>query len=411
MFTLILLGTHILILVLVLLQFLRISRLENRASDIVTPMQDAIRKGFTEQRQEISQNMHQMTQATLGRMTELATLQKNQLDSFSRQLMEMTALNDKRILDMRQIIENQLKQIQEDNSKKLEQMRQTVDEKLHKTLETRFGESFKVVSDRLELVHKGLGEMQSLATGVGDLKRVLSNVKTRGTWGEIQLGNLLEQILTGGQYDKNVATKLNSSDRVEFAIRLPGKDNDMEKPVWLPIDAKFPLEAYQRLLDAQDRVDPVVMEEADREIEISIKKEAATICEKYISPPQTTDFAIMYIPIEGLYAWIISRAGLCEFIQNKYRISVAGPTTLTAILNSLQLGFRTLAIEKRSSDVWKVLETVKVEFSKFGDILDKTHKKLQEASNVIDSASKKSRSIEQKLRRAEQNPLISSEYV
>jgi len=374
-------------------------------------MQDAIRKGFTEQRQEISQNMHQMTQATLGRMTELATLQKNQLDSFSRQLMEMTALNDKRILDMRQIIENQLKQIQEDNSKKLEQMRQTVDEKLHKTLETRFGESFKVVSDRLELVHKGLGEMQSLATGVGDLKRVLSNVKTRGTWGEIQLGNLLEQILTGGQYDKNVATKLNSSDRVEFAIRLPGKDNDMEKPVWLPIDAKFPLEAYQRLLDAQDRVDPVVMEEADREIEISIKKEAATICEKYISPPQTTDFAIMYIPIEGLYAWIISRAGLCEFIQNKYRISVAGPTTLTAILNSLQLGFRTLAIEKRSSDVWKVLETVKVEFSKFGDILDKTHKKLQEASNVIDSASKKSRSIEQKLRRAEQNPLISSEYV
>ena len=249
-------------------------------------------------------------------------------------------------------------------------MRRTVDEKLHATLEQRLGESFKLVSDRLEQVHRGLGEMQTLAAGVGDLKRVLTNVKTRGTWGEVQLSALLEQLLTADQFAANVATRPGSGERVDFAIRLPGKDDGAV--VWLPIDAKYPIEDYQRLLDAQERADPVAVEEASRAIETRLKNEAKSIHEKYVSPPHTTDFAMLYLPLEGLYAEALRRPGLAETLQRDFRVSIAGPTTLAALLNSLQMGFRTLAIEQRSAEVWAVLGAVKTEFGKFGEALAHT---------------------------------------
>ena len=242
------------------------------------------------------------------------------------------------------------------------------------------------MSDRLEQVYKGLGEMRSLATGVGDLKKVLSNVKTRGTWGEIRLGNILEQILTPDQYDVNVVTKKGSSDRVEFAVRLPGQGKDKTKVVWMPIDSKFPQEDYQRLLDAQEAADKELAEKSVKSLETRIKAEAKFIREKYIDPPHTTDFGVMFLPVEGLYAEVLRRPGLCDFLQREYRIVVTGPTTLAALLNSLQMGFRTLAIEKRSSEVWELLGTVKTEFGRFGDVLAKTKKKLQEASTSIDKA-------------------------
>jgi DNA recombination protein RmuC len=253
----------------------------------------------------------------------------------------------------------------------------------------------------LEMVHKGLGEMQSLASGVGDLKKVLSNVKTRGTWGEIQLGNILEQVLSPEQYDKNVAIKKNSSERVEFAVKLPGR-NDDDGCVWLPIDAKFPQEDYQRLLEAFEQANPIAAEEAGKALEIRIKSCAKDIRDKYIDPPNSTDFAILFLPIESLYAEVLRRPGLCEALQLQYRVVVAGPSTLIALLNSLQMGFRTLAIEKRSSEVWVLLGAVKTEFSKFTDILDKTQKKLQEAGNTIESAARKSRNIQRKLKNVQE---------
>jgi len=283
-------------------------------------------------------------------------------------------------------------------------MRATVDEKLHTTLERRLGESFKHVSERLELVHKGLGEMQSLASGVGDLKKVLMNVKTRGTWGEIQLGTLLDQILTPEQYVKNVVTKLGGTERVEFAIRIPSKDQDGEF-VLLPLDAKFPLDVYQRLVDASELAQKDVVEDAGKELESRIKMEARRIKEKYVDPPRTTDFAILFLPTEGLYAEVTRRAGLVEALQREFRVTVMGPTTVAAFLNSLQMGFRTLAIERRSSEVWALLGAVKTEFGRFGEMLEKTQKKLQEASNTIEDASKRSRAIERKLRDVHQVPL------
>ena len=273
-------------------------------------------------------------------------------------------------------------------------MRNVVDNTLHATLEKRLGESFKLVSDRLELVHKGLGEMSTLASGVGDLKKVLTNVKTRGSWGEIQLGNLLEQILTKDQYATNVQTKPGSQERVEFAIRLPGQNEGKE--VWLPIDSKFPIEIYSRLQDAYERADAGMVEELSKQMENQIKGEAKKIREKYLEPPFTTDFGVMYIPIEGLFAEIVRRPGLFEKLQQD-RIVVAGPTTFAALLNSLQVGFRTLAIEKRSSEVWSLLSSVKTEFNRFGDLLDKTKKKLQETTNVIEDATQRSRALERKL--------------
>jgi DNA recombination protein RmuC len=282
-------------------------------------------------------------------------------------------------------------------------MRLTVDEKLQGTLEKRLGESFKTVSDRLEQVHKGLGEMQALATGVGDLKRVLTSVKLRGTWGEVQLGTLLEQALTPEQYATNVATR-GTSERVEFAIKLPGRSTDAKETVWLPIDAKFPVEDYQRLIEAQEKADAPAAEQASLQLEARIKGCAKDIAEKYLSPPQTTDFGILYLPTEGLFAEVMKRPGLADTIQNKYRVVIAGPTTIWSLLNSLQMGFRTLAIEKRSSDVWKLLAAVKTEWTKYGEVLDKVQKKLQEASNTVEDANKRTRVIGRKLKNVEELP-------
>jgi DNA recombination protein RmuC len=278
-------------------------------------------------------------------------------------------------------------------------MRQTVDEKLHATLEQRLGESFKQVSDRLEQVHRGLGEMQTLATGVGDLKRVLTNVKSRGTWGEVQLGALIEQTLTIEQYSKNIATRPNSRDIVEFAIRLPGQEDG--KPVWLPIDAKFPVEDYQRLTDAQDRADLQEIESAAKALETRIKAEAKTIREKYIEPPYTTDFAILFLPTEGLYAEVLRRQGLLELLQNDFRVTVAGPSTFSAMLNSLQMGFKTLLIEKRSSQIWSTLGQVKTEFSKFGEAIEATKKRLDAASKQFEAVDIRTRKINRALSNVE----------
>ena len=275
---------------------------------------------------------------------------------------------------------------------------------ISESLQSGLDRFLNLLNTQLESVQRGLGEMQSLATGVGDLKKVLTNVKTRGTWGEIQLGNLLEQILTIEQYEKNVVTKKGSNERVEFAIKLPGREKK-DNVVWLPIDAKFPMEDYQRLIEAQEQANVGLVDELGKSLENRIKSEAKDIRDKYIDPPQTTDFGILFLPIEGLYAEVLRRPGLCELLQRDYRVILTGPTTLAALLNSLQMGFRTLAIEKRSSDVWALLAAIRVEFAKFGEMLDKTHKKLQEASDTIESATKKSRTIERKLNKVQELPV------
>jgi DNA recombination protein RmuC len=301
---------------------------------------------------------------------------------------------------MRTTVEQRLQSIQADNEKKLEQMRATVDEKLHATLEQRLGESFKQVADRLEQVHKGLGEMQGLAKDVGSLNRVLTNVKTRGVFGEVQLAGLLEQVFTPEQYATNVETVPGSRERVEFAIKLPGQRSD-GVPLWLPIDAKFPREDYERLLDAQERADAPAVEAAGKAIENRLRLEARSIREKYIAAPHTTDFAILFVPTESLYAEALRRPGLTESLQREYRVMLTGPTTLLATLNSLQMGFRTLALEKRSAEVWEVLGAVKTEFGKFGDVLAKTQKKLKEASDTIDAAQTRTNVMARRLKSVE----------
>lgn len=341
-------------------------------------------------REELSRNRQELTD-NLKRVS----------DSLSRQIIDMTRLNDDKMEKVREVVDANLKSLQEDNSRKLERIRETVDEKLHATLERRLGESFETVSKQLKDVHEGLGDMKNLASGVGDLKKVLTNVKTRGTWGEITLGNLLEQILTPEQYEKNIITRQGSRDPVEFAIKLPGKESDA---VYLPIDAKFPKEDYERLVQAQEVGDVVGVEEAGRALESRIKLEAKKIREKYIDPPRTTDFGVLFLPIEGLYAEVLRRPGVFEYIQREYKITLAGPTTLAAMLNSLQMGFRTLAVEKRASEVWLLLGAVKKEFGKFGEILDKTQLKLKQASHEIESAARKSRTIESKLKKVESLP-------
>ncbi len=320
-------------------------------------------------------------------------------EEMNHQLLGLIQANDQRLERMRETIESRLKVLQEDNGRRLEEMRSVVDEKLQSTLEKRLSESFKQVSERLEQVHKGLGEMQSLASSVGDLKKVLSNVKTRGTWGEVQLGNLLEQVLTAEQYGKNICTKKGSEDRVEYAIRLPGREKGEE--IWLPVDAKFPQEDYQRLVEAYDQGNAALAEEASKSLENRIKSEAKNIRDKYLDPPNTTDFGILFLPTEGLYAEVVRRTGLLDLLQREYRVVPSGPTTFAALLNSLQIGFKTLAIEKRSSEVWSLLGTVKQEFGKFSDLLEKTHKKLLEASHTIEDAAKKTRTIERKLKNVE----------
>lgn len=334
------------------------------------------------------------------RSREELTLALNRFGEQQQQrLAALTADNEKRLNEVRATLETKLQAIQDDNAAKLEQMRATVDEKLQNTLETRLGQSFALVSERLEQVQRGLGEMQSLAIGVGDLKRVLTNVKTRGILGEVQLGALLDQLLTIDQYASNVVTVPGSNDRVEFAVRMPGAGEHAQ--LYLPIDAKFPIEDYQRLLDAQEAADADAAALAGRALEVRVREEAKRIRSKYVAPPHTTDFAVLFLPTEGLYAEVIRRPGLFESLQRDHHVTVAGPTTLTALLNSLQMGFRTLAIAQRSSEVWTLLGAVKTEFGKFGAVLDKTRKKLTEASNVIDQASVRTRAIERKLRDVE----------
>lgn len=359
-----------------------------------------------------------LTQTTTQTLEAMTTVLREQLESNSLQLKHQLAILQEGVIQqlaamnqssqqlaeqLRTALNERLAAIQADNAARLEEMRKTVDEKLHATLEQRLGQSFQLVSERLELVHRGLGEMQTLAAGVGDLKRVLTNVKTRGIWGEVQLIAMIDQILTPEQFATNVATRPHSNDRVEVAIKLPGgKDN---RPVWLPIDAKFPVEDYQRLLDAQERADPEGAEAAAKALEQRLRAEAKTIREKYVEPPYTTDFAILYLPAEGLYAEALRRPGLAESLQRELRVVLAGPTNLAALLNSLQMGFRTLAIEKRASEVWEVLGQVKTEFAKFGEVLEKTKTKLDQARSQFDQIGVRSRAIERKLRDVEALPL------
>lgn len=374
-----------------------LTNLEKRLKDDLHNIRKDSRELAQEGRVEMGNNLNSFGNSLLKRMHESSIMQKGQLEIFSQQLLELTKQNSTKLELIRNTVEQRLTELQKDNNQKLEKMRETVDEKLQSTLEKRLAQSFQSVSERLEQVHKGLGEMQHLAIGVGDLKKVLSNVKTRGTWGEVQLGNLLEQILTKEQYQANVATKKDSKDIVEYAIKLPGKDKNLDY-IWLPIDAKFPIEDYQRLLEAEDSNDRIAIDTANKAIEKRLKDEGKKIKTKYIDPPNTTDFAILFIPIEGLYAQVLKLPGLVDFIQREYRVMVTGPTTITAILNSLQMGFRTLAIEKQSSEIWQTLSEVKTEFGRFGEILERTQKKLQEASNQIDAGATRARAIERKLK-------------
>jgi len=388
----------ILIIALLLLLFKKISGISrSNLSEELNRFDKSFRDEFTRNRDEISKSAKSQRE-------ELSNAIKLFGEQLYNQLSKLIESNEQKFEKLQTRVENKLQELQDKNEKKLEEMRHTVDEKLQSTLEKRLGESFKLVSERLEQVYKGLGDMQELARGVGDLKNVLSNVKTRGTWGEIQLENLIEQMLSRDQYERNVAVKKGSNERVEIGIKLPGRDSSKDEVVWLPIDAKFPLEDYQRFLDAQDSANQDLILEASKGIEARIKGEAKKIAEKYLDPPFTTDFAIMFLPIEGLYAEVLRKPGLADSLQREFRVTIAGPTTLSALLNSLQLGFRTLAIEKRSSEVWKILKSVNTEFGKFGDLLDKTQKKLQEASNTIDVAAKSTRKIEKQLNKVQELP-------
>lgn len=362
-------------------------------------------------REEVRTTIGGLNDSVLQAIGQLSTLQKGQLDGFAAQLARLTESNETKLEALRGAVERKLEHIRDDNAKQLEQMRATVDEKLQGALEQRLGESFRLVSERLEQVHQGLGEMQSLANGVGDLKRVLSNVKVRGTWGEVQLAALLEHVLAPDQYATNVATREGSSERVEFAIKLPGRSDVGGEVVWLPIDAKFPQEDYLLLCDAQERGDLAGVEAAGKRLEQRIRACAKDLCDKYLNPPATTDFGIMFLPTEGLYAEVIRRTGLIEWVHRECRVVIAGPTTLAALLNSLQMGFRTLAIEKRSGEVWTVLGAVKTEFGKFGGVLDKVKKKLQEASNVVDAAHVRTRAMGRKLRSVEEMPVPEAEVL
>lgn len=360
--------------------------------------------GAKQLREEVIAALKGITEATTKTMGELANVQKIQLEAMSSTIGKLSDTNEKKLEAVRVTVEGKLQSMQIDNAKQLDQMRQTVDEKLQGTLEKRLGESFKQVSERLEQVHKGLGEMQTLATGVGDLKKVLTNVKTRGTWGEVQLGALLEQVLNPDQFATNVATK-DGGERVEFAIKLPGQGADKDETVWLPIDAKFPVEDYQRLVEAQERADVEGVDVAGKQLENRVKTCASDICEKYLNPPRTTDFGILFLPIEGLFAEVIRRPGLTEIIQRECRVVIAGPTTLWSILNSLQMGFRTLAIQKRSSEVWNLLAAVKTEWTKYGDVLDAVQKKLHQASDTIEKAKARSRAVGRKLKDVQELPV------
>jgi DNA recombination protein RmuC len=351
-------------------------------------------------RQELALNLAQFQQAQIE---QLSLLQKNLGDTLNTQLQALGEGNARRMAEVRDTLDQQLQQLQKTNAAKLDEMRQTVDEKLQTTLEARLSESFKQVAERLEQVHQGLGHMKTLAQGVGDLQRVLSNVKTRGIFGEVQLEALLEQVLTIEQYGKQVETKPRSNQRVDFAIKLPGRSDD-GATVWLPIDAKFPREDYERLLDAQDRADPIAAEASAKAMESRIRQEAKSIAESYLAPPHTTDFAILFLPVEGLYAEVLRRPGLMDSLQRDHRVTLAGPTTLLAILNSLHMGFRTLALEKQASEVWKVLGAVKTEFDRYGEWVAKVREQVQKAADTLDRADTRSKQMRRVLKGVEALP-------
>jgi DNA recombination protein RmuC len=386
----------------------RLDRLERE-------LRDELARAGSAGRQELGQGLSALQQTLLAQSGEALRTQNEQVDAMRVQLGQLqqalslgmnqaSAVLAEQLGALSLANERRLAALQEGNEKKLDQMRATVDEKLHATLEQRLGESFKQVADRLEQVHKGLGEMQTLARDVGSLNRVLTNVKTRGIFGEVQLGNLLEQVLAPEQYAKNVETVPGSNERVEFAIRLPGSGPGAGRPLWLPIDAKFPRDDYERLLDAQERADKPAIEAAARAVEMRLRAEARTIREKYIAAPHTAEFAILFVPTEGLYAEALRRPGLMESLQREHRVTLCGPTTLLATLTSLSMGFRTLALEQRSAEVWEVLGAVKTEFAKFGDVLARTKKKLDEASGQIELAERRTRAMSRSLRGVEALP-------
>ncbi len=377
-------------------------------------LEDELRNELARQAQAARADLAAFQQVMLAQGGDVARTQNEQIDGFRTQLAATQAQTEAALRRFSETLAGQLQKLseanerrllalQEGNEKKLDQMRATVDEKLHATLEHRLGESFKQVADRLEQVHKGLGEMKTLARDVGSLNRVLTNVKTRGIFGEVQLAGLLEQVFTPEQYATHVATVPGSNDRVEFAVRLPGQRGDGQ-PLWLPVDAKFPREDYERLLEAHERADPQAAEAAAKAIENRLRLEAKTIREKYVAPPHTTDFAILFVPTEGLYAEALRRPGLVEGLQREHKVMLAGPTTLLATLTSLQMGFRTLALEQRSAEVWEVLGAVKTEFGKFGEVLAKTKKKLEEASSTIESAEVRTRAMARQLKGVEALP-------
>ncbi len=387
-----LLALNLLLGVLLLLRKPPAMNLDEAFTRPLRELEREVRDEMARQAQASRGDLGSLQQVLLAQSGDVARTQNEQIDSFRLQLGRL-----------QQTIEARLVALQEGNEKKLEQMRATVDEKLHATLEQRLSESFKQVADRLDQVHRGLGEMQTLARDVGALNRVLSNVKTRGVFGETQLAALIEQVFTPEQYATHVATLPDSNERVEFAIRLPGQRSD-GMPLWLPIDAKFPREDHERLMDAQERADVAGIEAAGKALENRLKLEARRIREKYIGPPHTTDFAILFVPTEGLYAEALRRPGVVEAMQREHKVMLAGPTTLLATLTSLQMGFRTLALEKRSAEVWEVLGAVKTEFGRFGDVLARTKKKLEEASSTIDAAQTRTRAMERSLKSVEALP-------
>ncbi len=376
------------------------AQLHERLNRLERDMRQEVGESARGARQELSLNLAQFQQS---QTEQLGLMQKNLGDTLNTQLQALGEGNARRMAEVRDTLDQQLQQLQKTNAAKLDEMRQTVDEKLQTTLETRLSESFKQVAERLEQVHQGLGHMKTLAQGVGDLQRVLSNVKTRGIFGEVQLEALLEQVLTIEQYGKQVETKPRSNQRVDFAIKLPGRSDD-GATVWLPIDAKFPREDYERLLDAQDRADPIAAEASAKAMESRIRQEAKSIAESYLAPPHTPDFAILFLPVEGLYAEVLRRPGLMDSLQRDYRVTLAGPTTLLAILNSLHMGFRTLALEKQASEVWKVLGAVKTEFDRYGEWVAKVREQVQKAADTLDRADTRSKQMRRVLKGVEALP-------
>lgn len=371
--------------------------------DLRTGREEA-RTAAKELREEVSAGLKSANDTVHTTLAAMGKIQQTQLEGMTKELKDLRDSNQGALDRVRVTLDTRVKELQQGNEKKLDEMRKTVDEKLHETLDKRLGESFKIVSERLDAVHKGLGEMRNLATGVGDLKRVLTNVKARGTWGEVQLGAILEQILTPAQFEKNVQVKDDSSERVEYAVRLPGPKDDPHACVWLAIDSKFPQEDYQRLQEAAERADPDAVQTAKDGLARTIRVAAKDIHDKYVNPPRTIDFAVMFLATEGLYAEVLRQPALVEDLQQQFRVVVAGPTTLAALLSSLRLGFQTLAIEERASEVWQVLGAVKTEFGKFGDVLGRVKRQLDTATRTIEETGVRSRAMERKLRSVEQLP-------